>query len=305
MDIRQLRYFVMVYEEMSFTKAARRLYVSQPTLSKAIKSMELELDEPLFDRDSSELRLTDVGEALLARARVILKEFDGINASALNLKYLQSGRIAIALPPIISTLYFTEIIDDFRHHYPGITVTVREIDAVKVIPAVQDETFDLGVGIQPISVPDLIIRPLCYEQIVAVMKRDNPLAQKESITFSDLRHQPLNLFSEGFFLNIQTLKRCRDLGFEPTVNVTSSQWEFLTLIARTGNGISILPLPVLPPLPDDMCWRPFEPKYSWDIMIFWKMNHTLSYAARAFVERTEHLFTRGFPLTTRKDLFNK
>ncbi|NLF34780.1 MAG: LysR family transcriptional regulator, partial [Clostridiales bacterium] len=178
MDIRQLRYFVMVYEEMSFTKAARRLYVSQPTLSKAIKCMELELDEPLFDRESSELRLTDVGEALLARARVIIKEFDGISAAALNLKSLQSGRVAVALPPIISTLYFTEIISDFKRCYPGITVSVRELEAIKVIPKVQDETFDLGVGIQPIATNDLVVQPLGFEEIVAVMRRDNPLAQK-------------------------------------------------------------------------------------------------------------------------------
>jgi DNA-binding transcriptional LysR family regulator len=79
LDIRQLRYFVTVHEEMSFTKAAKRLFVSQPTLSKAIKNMESELNEPLFDRESSVLRLTDVGEALLARAKIILKEFDSIS----------------------------------------------------------------------------------------------------------------------------------------------------------------------------------------------------------------------------------
>jgi len=301
-DIRQLRYFVTVHEEMSFTKAARRLYVSQPTLSKAIKNMESELGESLFDRESSSLCLTDVGEALLVRAQIILKEFDCISNTTLNLKNLQTGKVMVAIPPLISSLYFTDIIADFKLRYPNVIISVREISASGIISHVRDGSLDLGVTIQPVPIDDFSIRPLRYEETVAIMRCSHPLARKETITFADLRNEPLNLFSEGFSLHSQTIKNCRELGFEPIVNITSSQCDFLTQTARTGNGISILPIPVLPQLLPDMCWRSFHPKYQWDIVFIWKKDRSLSHAARAFVERAEYHFSHSFQSSPVMDL---
>jgi len=290
LDIRQLRYFVTVYEEMSFTKAAKRLFVSQPTLSKAIKTMESELNESLFDRESTALCLTDVGEALLIRARIILKEFDSISNAALDLKNLQAGKLMVAIPPVISTLYFAEIIADFKRRYPNIKLSVREVSASKILAHVLDGSLDLGVTIQPVPMDDYAVKQLSHSEAVAVMRRDHPLARKDTILFNDLRNEPLNLFSEGFTLYSQTTRLCRDHGFEPNVNITSTQCEFLTFTARAGNGITILPLPVLQQLPQDMCWRSFYPKYPWDIVLVWKKDRSLSHAARAFLERAEYHF---------------
>lgn len=304
MDIRQLRYFVTVHEEMSFTKAARRLFVSQPTLSKAIKNMESELGEPLFDRESSTLRLTDVGDALYTRAKIILKEFDGISSAALDLKNLQAGKLMVAIPPVISTLYFTEIIMDFKRRYPNVTLSVREVSAPDILKNVHDGSLDLGVTIQPVPCEEYAVKPLSYDETVAIMRRDHPLARKEIITFSDLRNEPLNLFSEGFSLYSQTTKHCRDQGFEPIINITSTQCEFLTLTAQAGNGITILPVPFLPQLPPDMCWRSFQPKYPWDIVFIWRKDRSLSHAAHAFVDRAEYFFAHGFQSLPKMEYFH-
>ncbi len=304
MDIRQLRYFVTVHEEMSFTKAAKRLFVSQPTLSKAIKNMESELNEPLFDRESSTLRLTDVGEALLTRSKIILKEFDSINNAALDLKNLQAGKLMVAIPPIISNLFFAEIVADFKRRYPNITLSIREVSAPSILTHVQEGTLDLGVTILPVPSEDYAIKHLHHSETVAVMRRDHPLARKESILFSDLRNEPLNLFSEGFSLYSQTTKHCRDQGFEPIVNTTSTQCEFLTFTARAGNGITILPLPVLKQLPPDMCWRSFQPKYPWEIVFIWKKDRSLSHAARALVDRSEYFFSHGFQNSSGTDFYH-
>ena len=301
MDIRQLRYFVTVHEEMSFTRAARKLYVSQPTLSKAIKNMESELNEPLFDRESPSLRLTDIGEALLVRARSILTEFDGITSAAQELKNLQTGKLTVAIPPVITSLYFTEVIADFRQCYPGIDLSVREATAADIIAQIRNNALDLGVTIQPVPNDLVSFQHLFSHETVAIMRRDHPLARKETLAFSDLRREPLNLFSEGFALYGETTKRCRYYGFEPVVNVTSSQCEFLTMTARAGNGITILPLPVVPQLPSDMCWRSFTPKYPWDIICVWKKNCSLSYAAYAFVARAQQSFSRRVRPSSKPD----
>lgn len=292
MDIRQLRYFVTVYEEMSFTKAAKRLFVSQPTLSKAIKNMESELGEPLFDRESSALCLTDVGEALLLKAKTILNEFDSISNAALDLKNLHAGKLVVAIPPLISSLYFAEIISDYKRRYPGVTLLVREVSAPSIFSHVNSGTLDLGVTIQPVSSEEFTVKGLFHGETVAIMRRDHHLARKEYIQFSDLRNEPLNLFSEGFLLYSQTTKQCRDHGFDPIINTTSTQTDFLTYAARAGNGITILPLQALHQIPSDMCWRSFRPKYPWDIVFIWKKDRSLSHAARSFVERAEFHFGR-------------
>ena len=125
MEIRQLKYFMAVAEFKSFTKATKQLYVSQPALTKAIRSLESELEVPLLIYSNKSMELTSYGELLYAYCRPLLIQFEEIKNSIRGQASLQRGRLRIGLPPLISTLVVPQIIESFITAYPGIQLEIR------------------------------------------------------------------------------------------------------------------------------------------------------------------------------------
>ena len=105
MDIRTLRYFVEVVRQQSFTRAAEKLFVTQPTISKMIRNIEEELGQPLLNREGRRFTLTDSGQVLFNRAQTILAEMQQLEAELADLQSLQSGRLALGIPPMVGHVY--------------------------------------------------------------------------------------------------------------------------------------------------------------------------------------------------------
>lgn len=131
MDIQHLKYFVAVAKEGNFTKAAQKLYVSQPTISKMVKSIEDELGVVLFDRTGKQAKLTDAGEIILVQARNIIQSFDNLSSELDDLIQLKKGNIHIGLPPMVGSRFFPKVIQAFHKKYPNITVQLVEDGAKK------------------------------------------------------------------------------------------------------------------------------------------------------------------------------
>ncbi len=155
MDILHLTYFLEVARYKSFTKASKALHVSQPSISKVIKTLENELDVVLLERSGREVELTDAGEAVLKRAQRVVGEFKNLSAELADVIQLKRGEITIGLPPMIGSRFFPKIITDFRQAFPLVQIKLIEEGAKQVEAGVQNGTLDLGVIVLPASKNDV------------------------------------------------------------------------------------------------------------------------------------------------------
>jgi len=122
MDILHLTYFTEVARLKSFTKASQYLHVSQPSISKVIKTLENELGVLLLERSGRQIELTDAGQALLQRAQDVLIAMDNLSNELTDIIGLQTGRLVIGLPPMVGARFFPSLIGEFKHCYPGVEI---------------------------------------------------------------------------------------------------------------------------------------------------------------------------------------
>jgi LysR family transcriptional regulator, benzoate and cis,cis-muconate-responsive activator of ben and cat genes len=193
-ELRQFRYFVAVAEEMNFTRAADRLHMSQPPLSRQIQHLEDEVGLPLFVRGARPLRLTEAGRILYGRAKSILDAADGVAEITRQLAQL-SERIVIGFVP--STLYgaLPEVIRTFREKAPGVELSLVEMFTVEQLAALKGGRIDVGFGRIRFDDKELTREVLVEEPLIAALPERHPLAQNETpVTFADLARETLIVY---------------------------------------------------------------------------------------------------------------
>lgn len=286
MDTRQLSYFVQVAKDNSFTVAARHLHISQPALSKMIKKFEEDLGVQLFDRSEQKMALTDAGERLFEEGQRLLSEMDAVTESIQDTVNLRTGNVSVGIPPVIGTSYFPPLIADFRRDYPGINLSIIENGAVTVYDMVEKGYVDLGLVILPELSDRIEYIPVIEDEVVLIVHKDHPLANREKVVFEDLQNETFALLNETFLLHHHVVKACREAGFEPNIYFSSSQWDFLTELVCLNQGISILPRPILARFNSQNIKQiPIEhPEMKWRIAIILKKNRYISFAAKKFIE---------------------
>lgn len=294
MDIKKLRYFSTIAKTGSYTRAAESLYVSQPALSKAIKQLETELGITLFGKQGNRIFMTDVGQALYESSEKIIREFENVTQSIYDTKNLTHGHVKVGIPPIIGVLYFPSIITSFQKKYPGIKINIIEEGADLVISKTRSEILDLGIGIQHVNCDDLTGSMVYQDEVVALVHENNPLSQKESVSFQDLAKEKFHLLSQEFALYSQINEKCLKAGYLPRISSTSSQWDFIVKMVEMGNGcgVAILPKPILSNIPKNTRIVHFHPTFRWEIMIWQKKDRYTSYANRAFVKEIKESFAK-------------
>jgi DNA-binding transcriptional LysR family regulator len=291
MDMLQLKYFVQVAKEKSYTRAAKKLYLSQPALSKTIKKLENELGAKLFDRSGKEVKLTDCGKDLFEKAQKLIWDFNNTIESLQETKDLKRGHITIGIPPVIGTLYFSPIITNFRKMYPGISIDIFEEGAKTVADKVIEGDVDIGIVILPTNTRELIIIPVFKDENVVVVYETNPLALKEKISFKHLKNENFNIFNENFVLYDQIISKCHKSGFEPNITFKSSQWDFIIEMLSLDQGISILPRPILNRNKySHIKTIPLEPLFPWELILIIKKGKYISYAGREFISFVQNHF---------------
>ena len=145
MDVRALRYFTEVVRQQSFTRAAQKLYVTQPTISKMLRQLEEELGCTLLLRDGRKLHLTDSGQAVYQRGLAILQEFHQLEAEIGDITQLKTGELRLGIPPMVG-MQIAGSISAFRRRYPGVELKIAEFGGLTVQQAVLDNDTLLQVG---------------------------------------------------------------------------------------------------------------------------------------------------------------
>ncbi len=244
MDIRQLMYFLEIAKLGSYTRAAEKLFVSQPSLSKAVRKLTEEINTPLFEPRLKTPVLTYAGQRLFESAQRIVAEYEGILTEFYGPTSIYKGRITVGIPPLICTCFFAPIIAGFRELYPGIVVSVAKKGAKSIQDAVEQELLDVGIVILPVYDGRFEVTPLFNDEIVLVVSSRHPLATREFVTYSELKNEKMVLFNDEYILRHQITANCREAGFEPYVWAESGQWDYLTELAAENLGVTILPRPI-------------------------------------------------------------
>lgn len=292
MDIRHMQYVLELARSGSFTKAANALHITQPTLSKAIKSLEEELGVELFKRDGKRIELTDAGRAITGQAHNITEAFHNLRLELDDLTNLNKGAIRIGIPPMAGSSFFPQVLREFRQKYPGLVIQMVEDGAKKLESKVADGKLDVGVVLLPVDGERFEFFTVIKERLKVIVQVKHPLAECASVSLRELAEEPFILFKEEFALHDRIIAECQRVGFRPKVHYESSQWDFIYELAAAGLGVAMLPETICRTLDHrrvavlDLV----EPEIPWHLGMIWGKKSYLPLAAREWVRFTRGIF---------------
>jgi len=282
MELRHLRYFVAVAEERHFGRAARRLHIAQPPLSRQIQALEAELGFPLFDR--SRRCVTPAGEALLSHARRVLETLDlGVRAAG-RAATGQTGRIGIGYPSSVAFSGLPELLRAFRLRSPGVEVLLRELPPQEQIEALKDARLDVGFIRGPINDHDLASRRVLSEPLIVALPEGHPLAARPRVALESLAREPFVSFPRqrgpAFFDYL--VKLCHDAGFSPNIVQEAPQMDIVSLVAA-GFGVALVPGSLKHARRPGLVFRPIVGSPRTELLVAWR-PHDTSPVLRDFLE---------------------
>ena len=246
MELRHLRYFIAVAEELHFGRAAERLGISQPPLSQQIQALEEEIGARLFERTNRRVELTDAGRLFLDESRQVLAQVDKAVLLARRAHLGELGELKIGFTssaPFTSTI--PSSIHAFRKAYPDVHLDLQEMSSRQVLKALLEESLQVGV-IRPLALPDAVHWvELFREPLVAVLRADHPLAagSEDGLAIAALAEEPFVFFprSYGTGLYDQVIALTRQAGFSPRIAQEASEAMTIIGLVSAGLGVSILP----------------------------------------------------------------
>lgn len=240
MELHQLRYFVAVAETGSFTRAADRCLVAQPSLSQQIQKLERFLQKPLFDRLGKSVRLTEAGEALLPRARKILSEVAETSRELSEDPGPGRGKLCIGAIPTIGPFWLPPILMQFLKRYPGVEMHLREDVTSNLLAALHEGEIDLAFVALPIVDLQLEARVVRRERLLASVPRGHRLCKQKTIELTDLAEEPFILLGDMHCLTGQITDYCKTK-FVPRIACQCVQLPTIQKLVGLGLGISLLP----------------------------------------------------------------
>jgi DNA-binding transcriptional LysR family regulator len=264
-----LRYFVAVARERNFTRAAERLHIAQPALSRQVRLLEQELGVELLHRTTHEFELTEAGEYLLERGPALLSSADELWRSVST--YGTGGRGEVVIGYAASASYETgpRLLQRLAESHPGIHVTTSVRSTGEILAGVADGSIDLGLVRCSPSEPGLEARPIRFERQVLLLRRDHRLASRSSVGVADLAEETLLLHpreaNPGHYDAVLGL--CRDYGFEPRVLLRTLSFDLRYSPIIDGDTVSVVGESTTSGLPEELCWVSLSPPACFEVSL--------------------------------------
>ena len=303
---KEMRYAYEVYKEKSFSKAAKALFISQPALSAIIKRLEAELQEPLFDRSTNPIRLTDAGVYYMQNVEQIMAIENNMHDYFEDRSDLKKGSLRIGGTTFFCAYVISPLIHQFTSAYPGIHLDLIETSSMELETLLLEGKLDLIFDSTPFNT-DLVEKNSLYEEeillAVPASWEINQQLVSSRFTFSEIREDqhlisnrfvPLSLFAdlpflflrEGNDLYSRCLSICRDAGFSPNISMHLDQMTTLYHLAKAQMGAAFLRDSVMHyEFPTDQLYfyRLDSPLNKRQVSISYKKNRYLSKAMKAFI----------------------
>lgn len=241
MEIHQLRYFVAVAEEGSFSHAAEREHVSQPSLSQQIQKLEAELNQQLFDRLPRSVVLTEAGRSLLPYARQILTAIADAGLSVAAVEQEVAGRLSVGATPSIALCVLPRLIGNFQRSYPKVTFELFEDITDKLAQRLEDGTLDIVLATSSDNAPTLTHYSLGKEPLLMLLPQKHRLARRNTIKWSDLASEKFLLLHEIHSLSIQVRQLLAANNLKPEVALQGAQLVTIARMVAAGLGVTVIP----------------------------------------------------------------
>jgi DNA-binding transcriptional LysR family regulator len=296
MELRHLHYFVSVAEAASVSRAASRIHVSQPALSRQIRDLETELGVRLFDRVGRRIQLTAEGEDLLDRSREVLARAAALGERAGALRGGATGTLRVGATPQTMQSVVAGFLTRYRRTRPGVDVHLSEAGGVRLLDLVGRGELHLAVcGILPGE--RLAHRLLFPFRVLAVGAAGERLKRRSTIEVRELAGEPLLLLGRDFGTRQLFDAACRIAQFRPRVVLESAAPDSLITLARAGHGIAVVPSTVqfvskkiqaAPILQDGK-------SLGWWAAVTWDPRRALPLYSESFIEGLVAYTRRGFP----------
>jgi DNA-binding transcriptional LysR family regulator len=246
MELDNLKAFLIVAETGSFSRAAEKLFLTQPAISKRISSLESELDTRLFDRIGHRINLTEAGKSLLPRAQRILIEVEDSRRAVANLTGSVSGPLAIGTSHHIGLHRLPPVLREFTQVYPQVHLNIEFMDSEAACNSVLHGELELGIVTLPLeNDPSLRLLPIWHDPLAIVVAPGHPLSKKKKIEARQLSEYPSVLPSSGTFTREVLERTLKPLGVELHTGMATNYLETIKMLVSVGLGWSVLPCSML------------------------------------------------------------
>jgi LysR family hydrogen peroxide-inducible transcriptional activator len=226
-------------ELSSFTRAAEAVALSQPALSRSIARLEEELGQPLFERQTRKISLTDVGKLLQTRAQQILALLDNTKAEICDDGH--TGTVRVAAIPTIAPFMLPTLLRDFSDAHPSASVIVHEDTTDNLLKKLSEGLVDIALLALPLTAKYLEVEELFEEELLLVLSKDHPLCAKKQIRLADIEPLPFVLLGEAHCLTDNIVSFCRQKAFHPMSVESTSQLATVQELVSLNHGISLIP----------------------------------------------------------------
>jgi DNA-binding transcriptional LysR family regulator len=282
MNIRQLECFVAVVDEGSFTRAARRIGITQPSLSQHIRALEDELDGAVLERLPRGVSLTPAGRSLLPEARAAVRAVERGRRSARAALALESGELEVATVLSMAVGLLPRYIRSWHERHPNVAIRLHEFRHRALLEdAVEQGVADFAIGPLPLRAWDGPLEVVAWEEFVVVVPRDDPLAGRKSVRLEELADREWVLYHPDHGLAGIVEETCRRAGFSPRGTVRTSQAEGAARLASAGLGPALVPDNIVAPGIEGAVLR-LRPRITRDVAVYARTEW--SPTAAAFVE---------------------
>jgi DNA-binding transcriptional LysR family regulator len=273
MELRQIRYFVAVAEELHFGRAAARVHIAQPALSRQIRALEEQMGVRLFERDRRRVALTAAGASFLDESKLVLGQLDRAVEAARRADRGELGSLRIGYVPAVVGTSLPEIVRAFRKRFPGVDVRLQEMNPAMQVDALLAERVDVGFVRGPVHEPALAVQTVLEEPLVAALPLGHRLGRHKRLAVAMLAGEPfvLQARSRGPGSHDQILAVCRSAGFSPRVVQEGSQLDLLALVA-SGAGVAIVPASLRAIRRAGVLYRPFIERPKTRLDMVWRKN---------------------------------
>lgn len=277
MELRHLRYFVTVADELHFGRAAQRLQMAQPPLSQQIRQLEQELGVELLYRTKRTVRLTEAGLAFLQQARQILVQSEQAIEVAQRASRGEVGRLAIGFVGSATYSLLPAVVRSFRHQFPDVCLTLHEMTTSEQIEALHDNRIQLGFVCLPINDDQLSVETVLLESFVAVLPEAHPLATQTQLSLASLAEESFILsprhLGSGFY--DQIIRVCQQAGFIPQVTQEATQMQTIVSLVAAELGVALVPASLQNLQRAGVVYKPLEDQTLYvKLAIVWRSANT-------------------------------
>lgn len=282
MDLKQLEYFIAIAEEKNITAAAKRLHICQPPLSQQLKKLEAELGVVLFNRNSRQIQLTEIGKIFLERARQIVDLSSSIQQEVQDYAAGYQGTIMIGITPTSIPMVMNHKLGEFHKKYPKINYKFFEGSTQYVMDILQKELVDIGIVRSPIDTSGYCVVEKPPEPMIAAMNEENNWSDDDFCTIEELESMNLIVYRryEALLNDVFAVHK-----ISPRIISVSERSFTALLLSEIGLGVSILPASAIKMSNQKVIYKTIhEPILTTNAVALWLPNHHLNKSAKAFLE---------------------